>query len=310
MTNNPTIATIGNFDGVHPGHKRLVNAVLADCTRRSRETGIPHDARVFTFSPHPATLFKREMFRPVCTEERRTRLLQELGDLKVSVLTFDKAFAIRSADDFCRELCEEYCMVKLFVGYDFHMGSDKAGYAELAAIAKKRGFDLESVPAAALEDGTVIGSSAIRTALDEGDAKRAALLLGRPHMLEGTVERGDGRGGSLLGFPTANLSEQKCMVPRNGVYASRCRIIAPQYRRGKGYFEFEGVTNIGTLPTFRNGICRTIETHLLDFKDDIYGMHIEIDFLDRIRDEKRFESVNELREQIARDAMFRRSLCV
>ncbi|MBO4316932.1 MAG: hypothetical protein J5855_01450 [Mailhella sp.] len=187
------------------------------------------------------------------------------------------------------------------------MGSDKAGYAALAEIAQKRGFELESVPAVTLADGTVIGSSGIRAALEAGDVKRAALLLGRPHMLEGEVVRGDGRGGALLGFPTANLSEQECLVPRNGVYATRCRIIAPQYREGTKHLEFSGITNVGTLPTFRNGSRRTVETHLLDFKEDIYGMHVEIDFLDRIRDEKRFSSVNELKEQISRDAETRRS---
>ena len=287
-----------------------MNAVLAECARRTAETGRFHEARVFTFSPHPSTLFGCEGFRPICSDERRSRLLQGLGDLKVHVVLFDKVFAARSADDFCRELRERYHLAKLYVGYDFHMGSDRAGYAELKEISCKRGFELESVPAVTLEDGTVIGSSGIRTALDAGDVKRAAQMLGRPHMLEGVVARGDRRGGPLLGFPTANLSEQECIVPRNGVYATRCRILAPQYREGKGYREFSGITNVGTLPTFRSGSRRTVETHLLDFNDDIYGMHIEIAFLDRIRDEKRFSSVNELKEQIARDAMTRRNCCL
>lgn len=283
-----TAVAIGVFDGVHRGHQKVMN----DLTAMARNRGIVPVA--LTFDPHPLEFLAPDRAPDLLTTvEQRAEFLGQCGVEILGVLPF---LEIRDLDPraFVTEiLCLRLKVAAVAVGENFRFGRDRGGDPRLLAeLGEVNGFTVDVVEM--LGDGGpdgVISSTRIRELLMAGDVKMAAVLLGRPFVLSGPVIHGDARGRSI-GFPTANLHvPERMTVPANGVYAARVR------RRGVVH---PAVVNIGVRPTF--GVsARTIEAHLLDFEGDLYGESIELHFIDRIREERRFDGVEALTTQIAAD---------
>ena len=287
------VATIGNFDGVHLGHHAVFRRLLA----RGRELGLP--ATVITFEPQPM-----EFFAPDAAPARLTRLREKLGALResgierVMLLEFGPRLASMSAPEFVRRLLIEGLGVRfLLVGDDFRFGRARSGDF---ALLRDMGRSADSVGAGfAVEDlhtithgAERISSTRVREALARGDLAQARHLLGRPYCLEGRVVHGDKRG-RAIGFPTANIALHRRVSPVRGVFAVRVK--------GLGSDPWPGVANIGTRPTV-DGTSARLEVHLFDFDQSIYGRHLEVELMLRLRDEQRFESFEALRAQIQRDA--------
>jgi riboflavin kinase/FMN adenylyltransferase len=280
------VATIGNYDGVHRGHRVILDGIVAE----ARRGGLP--SLLITFEPHPLAVVAPER-RPALLQTRRQKLdcLEQAGLDDVLILTFDGALAELEGEAFFADLlCAHVELAAVQVGENFRFGHRRAGDLELLReIGSRQGFDVVGVPPVRQGDDTV-SSSAIRAAVAAGDVERAARLLGRPFSLTGEVVRGDGRGADL-DFPTANLEVENEVLPTGGVYVSETRVLAGRY---------PSMTNVGVRPTFGGREVR-VETHLLDFSDDLYGERLELDLLARIRDEQRFDGPGELADQLARD---------
>lgn len=287
------VATIGNFDGVHLGHRAVFQRLLA----RGRELGLP--ATVITFEPQPM-----EVFAPESAPARLTRLREKLGALRASgiervmLLEFGPRLAAMSAPEFVQRLLIEGLGVRfLLVGDDFRFGRGRAGdFALLTdmgreAEANGAGFAVEDLHTIT-HGAERISSTRVREALARGDLEQTRHLLGRPYCLEGRVVHGDKRGRSI-GFPTANIALHRRVSPVRGVYAVRVK--------GLGSEPWPGVANIGTRPTV-DGTSARLEVHLFDFDQSIYGRHLEVELALCLRDEQRFESFEALRAQIQRDA--------
>lgn len=283
----PAAVTIGVFDGVHRGHRHLVERLL----RQAGEEGLAPVA--VTFNPHP-----RSVIRPgtavtyLCSLEERVELLRGLGLDTVIVLSFTSELAQLSAHDFVSLLKEELDLRLLVVGSDFALGRNREGtVGVLRRLGESLGFRLDVAELLA-EDGEKVGSSAIRLALAEGEMERVALLLGRPFSLRGPVVVGARRGRGL-GFPTANIGlGLDRALPAFGIYVTRA------YVRENAY---ESCTNIGVRPTFDAEPRPTVETYILDFDGELYGHELRIELLHRLRDEVKFESVDDLVAAIKRD---------
>jgi len=281
-------ATIGNFDGVHRGHQ----AVLEQLSRRAAELQLP--LTVITFEPQP-----REFLSPGSAPPRLTRLrekLETLGRLgvdRVVCLRFDTFLAGLPADDFIRVILVEGLAVRyLVVGDDFRFGRQRAGnFALLEQAGTRQGF-----PVAAMQtfdiDGSRVSSTRIRRALERGDLELAKTLLGRPYGMCGRVAHGDKRG-RTIGFPTANIYLHRAVSPVAGVFAVELH--------GLPGAPLQGVANVGTRPTV-DGTRSQLEVHLFDFDRDIYGCHVQVSFLRKLREEQRFDSFETLQTQIQRDA--------
>ena len=280
------VATIGNYDGVHVGHRAIVEGVVTE----ARQRALP--SLLITFEPHPLAVVAPER-QPRLLQTRRQKLdsLEQIGLDDVLILRFDESLAALDGSSFFESLlCEHVELAAIHVGETFRFGHRRAGNLELLRnIGVRRGFDVVGVPAVRLAEESV-SSSAIRAAVEAGDVERAARLLGRPFTLAGEVVRGDGRGASLE-FPTANLEVENEIVPAAAVYVSETLALAGRH---------PSMTNIGVRPTFGGGEVR-VETHLLDFADDLYGERMELMLLARIRDEQEFPNPGELADQIARD---------
>jgi riboflavin kinase/FMN adenylyltransferase len=288
-----SVVAVGVFDGVHRGHQ----AILAAAADRGRELGLP--VVVVTFDPHPETVL-RGATPPVLTPlDRRVELLEGSGAVAVCVLPFDKKLAARSPEEFVRAvLVDRLHAAAVVVGEDFRFGHRAAGdVAALAAFGREFGFTAHGVPLVA--DGRTITSTRVRGLLTDGDVAGAALLLGRPHRVEGEVVHGAARGRELLGFPTANMDlEPGTAVPGDGVYAgwlSRTASEAGQESR------WPAAISVGTNPTF-DGAERTVEAYALDRDDlELYGVHMAVEFTHRIRGQERFDSIDELIVAMRRD---------
>ncbi len=278
--------TIGVFDGVHRGHKYLISKLL----EQARENGLL--IGVVTFSRHPLDVLSPKASPPCLTTlTERVRLLKGEGVDAVVVLSFTSELAGLSAREFVSLLKKHLRMRSLVIGPDFALGKKREGNTDtLRALGQEMGFSVTIVPPGRIEGG-VVSSTAIREALTRGDVKRAAELTGRPFSLQGKVITGDGRG-TGLGFPTVNLEvDPKMAIPADGVYATLTYIAGKAYR---------SMTNIGRRPTF-NGSHRTIETYILDYKGNLYDQDIKIDFIERLRDEKKFATIDDLKKQITED---------
>jgi riboflavin kinase/FMN adenylyltransferase len=267
------VVTIGVFDGVHRGHQKILDTALGVAAGRP--------VAVVTFDPHPrAVLGPAKRHRLLSPLPERLMLLAQWPVAAVGVLRFDQTIARQSYRDFVRQtLVEGMGAQVLVLGYNVRLGHQREGTPErLAALGQELGFAVELVAAVEV-DGEVVSSTSIRHRLDGGDVEGAARLLGRPYALLGTVVRGQGRG-RTLGLPTANLevSPEK-LVPSHGVYAVRTRF---------GDRVVSGALNIGTVPTFQDEGRRSVEVHLLDWEGDLYGSHLRLEFLSRLRDEQRF----------------------
>ena len=281
--------SIGVFDGVHGGHRLLIDHMLGEARVRGLTGG------VITFHPPPLTVLRPDVpFSYIESLERRVELLRDRGVAFVSVLTFTSELQQVSAEDFTRLLVEEARMRVLVVGEDFRLGRGGEGTVDrLRAIGEDQGFEVVAVPLLADEDAhRRISSTRVREALVAGRMEEVHALLGRPYAIRGPVLHGEQRG-RQLGFPTLNIgvSPDRALPPR-GVYVTCARVDDREYR---------AVTNIGTRPTFDGGSV-TVETHLIDFEGDLYGHLVTVELLRMLRGEQKFKGIDALRAQIARDA--------
>jgi riboflavin kinase/FMN adenylyltransferase len=298
------VLTVGNFDGLHLGHRALLAAVAA----RGRELGRP--TALYTFDPHPRRVLFPDRAQPLLmTWDQLVDGIERLG---IDVLVrerFTAAFAALSPDEFLRSvIAERLAPREVFVGRDFHFGKGRAGSGEmLAARAPALGIRV-ALLAQVRAGGADVSSTRIRDSLERGDVSDARLCLGRPYTVWGRIVEGDRRG-RTLGFPTANLAPENEIVPANGVYATRVRLFDSEKAGVLRAESFACVTNVGTRPTFEPGRV-LVETHLLDFEGDLYGRRIELAFHAHIRAERRFAGPRELAQQIAVDAGEARRLLV
>jgi riboflavin kinase/FMN adenylyltransferase len=281
-----TLLTIGVFDGVHLGHKYLISQLKEKAGHQNLQSG------VVTFRQHPLEVISPGTELPYLTSiSEKVSLLKNEGVEVVATLSFTPELAELSAEQFTGLLQKYLRMRGLIIGPDFSLGKNREGNADtLKKLGEKMGFNVTVVHPVEL-DGEVVSSTAVRDALAVGDIKRVIKLMGRPFRLQGSVTVGDGRG-KELGYPTANLEidSPQSLLPE-GVYATRTYI---------GDKAYKSITNIGKRPTFgSNG--RTVETYILGYQGNLYGREIKIDFLDMLRGEKRFDSVEELKKQIAED---------
>lgn len=286
--------TIGVFDGVHRGHQEIIQRVTAGAHQR----GAP--AVVITFSPHPAFVLAGREIKLLTTPEERASLLFELGIDAVISMEFTRELASHSAEDFMAEIKRHLGLSSLIIGYDFALGKDRAGnYTRLTEIGRELHYQVQAVEPQR-QDGEVISSTLIRQAVSAGEVRLAAGKLGRAYTLSGPVIPGDGRG-RTIGIPTANVDfPLEKAVPANGVYACHASV---------GGNHFQAVVNIGLRPTFNTGdVQPRVEAHLLDHAEDLYGKELTLEFVERLRDEQKFPSVEALIGQINADIESAREL--
>jgi riboflavin kinase/FMN adenylyltransferase len=278
--------TIGNFDGVHRGHRVL----LAELRKQAEASGGP--AVVLTFDPHPMQLLRPDKFQPLLTTvDDRAELLQANGAEHVVVLrTTPELLHLTANDFFARVVCNSFAARAVVEGVNFGFGRNREGTIQtLEQLCQAAGLGFVSVPPLQ-QEGVTVSSSRIRQVLLVGNVSTAAQLLGRNYRIRGTVGVGQRRG-QTLGFPTANLEKIVSLIPADGVYA--VRVLA----KGSNY---AGAANIGPNPTFAEQ-TRKVEVHLLDFQGDLYGQALAMDFVERLRDTRPFAGVTELVNQLRRD---------
>ena len=283
----PTVLTLGVFDGLHLGHQLIMKTIV----RRAQATGaVP---TVITFDPHPRALLHPESAPPLLqTFDQKIEALGVLGIEQTIVIRFDQNFARIRAEDFLRSAIAERLHAKeVYLGCGFAFGHGREGNIELLrSVSQSLGFFADEVSEVRLR-GRRVSSSRIRELLQQGHVNIARRMLGRPYGVEGRVVRGAERG-AKLGFPTANLHPQNRVIPRNGVYVTAA-LIDGQWRRS--------VTNIGTRPTFGSDNESSVETFVMNWSGDLYGDVVRVRFLHRLREEKKFDSVDQLKSQIDRD---------
>ena len=283
--------TIGNFDGVHLGHQALIQK-----NRKAAER-LGLQSVIYTFEPHPRRVLQPDKHPPrILSLPDKLAWLEQAGVDQVVVEPFDSVFSMHPANWFAREIIAKRMQAQsVVVGHDFRFGKGREGNAEVLRSL------LPHVPVEGLEairlDDVVVSSSRIRECVAGGDIETAAALMGRPYFVRGTVVPGSARGREL-GFPTANLEVENELIPGRGVYAVRVEI---------GDTLHNGVANLGVRPTFgRHQFC--MEVHVLDLEDDLYNQRLRVGFIEKIRAEKRFESAEELVQQIQRDIHHARDL--
>ncbi len=289
------VATIGNFDGVHLGHQ----ALFRETVRRARAKG--GQAVAITFDPHPLQVLRPEIpLKLICTFEQKVKLIEAAGLDYLLVLEFTPELAQLEAEDFVEEILVRGLGIKeLVVGYDYRFGRGRRGDTELLRILGKRfGFEVVVVPPQKV-NGLTVSSTLVRELVAEGEMRLVAKLLGRPYQICGRVVPGHGRGKRLLGFPTANLKlNREKLVPKTGVYAVEVTFDGQRY---------PGVMNLGFNPTFGDRYL-SAEVHIFDFEGDLYGKEICIALIERLRDEMKFSSPEELAAQIAKDCEMARKI--
>ncbi|MFP4031772.1 MAG: bifunctional riboflavin kinase/FAD synthetase [Desulfococcaceae bacterium] len=291
------VLTIGNFDGVHLGHQALFNEVI------SRARAIDGTAAAMTFDPHPVRVLRNNGHPPLITlGEQKVELIRQTGLDALVVIPFTPEFAQISAREFLEDiLIARLGMAEFVVGGDYAFGRNREGNIDfLREAADRLGFCLVVADwiQAPLEGAGRISSTRIRELVQDGEVREARRLLGRPYQVRGTVLHGRNRGGKLLGCPTANLALQDELAPKTGIYA-----VTVEYDGNL----YPGVANIGWSPTFDDHQF-TVEIHLLGFSGDLYDKKIRVNFVERIRDEKKFSGISELAGQIQRDIATARSI--
>ena len=283
------VATIGNYDGVHRGQ----STILTELTRRARALALP--AVVITFQPHPLSVLAPERAPGrLLARGQKERLLAEAGLDAVLEVRFTEAFAATPAEAFVRDFLHETLDVReILVGSRFAFGRGQSGDIELLErLGAELGFSARGVAEVDYE-GAAISSSRIRRAVAEGRLSEAGAMLGRAFALRGRIVRGERRGHGL-GWPTINLAPQQDVIPARGVYVSEVEFVKEAGR-------LRSVTNVGVRPTVSAGRTTVVETHILDFSEDVYDLEVEVAFLSRLRDEKTFENVEVLSQQIRQD---------
>lgn len=283
----PTVLTLGVFDGLHLGHQLIMRTVV----ERARATrAVP---TVITFDPHPRAVLHPESAPPLLqTFDQKIEALSVLGIKQAIIISFTREFADIKAEEFLRDVVHERLQAReVYLGRGFAFGRGREGNIELLQkVCGELGFHAAEVPEVTLR-GKRISSSRVRQLLADGCVNLARRMLGRPYGVEGRVVRGAQRG-RTLGFPTANLSPQNRVIPRTGVYVT-ATLIEGAWRRS--------ITNVGTRPTFETEAAPSVETYVMNWTGDLYGDVARVRFLHRLRDERKFASIEELKEQIAKD---------
>ena len=284
----PTVLTLGVFDGLHLGHQQIMRMVV------ERANAVDVVATAITFDPHPRTVLHPESAPPLLqTLDQRLSNLEVLGIEQAIVIPFTREFAGNPAEAFLADIIHDRLQAKeVYLGKGFAFGKDRDGNIELLkAMSEKLGFFADEVDEVRLR-GQRISSSIVRKLLSEGRVNLARRMLGRPYGVEGIVIRGNQRG-RTIGFPTANLKPQNRVIPKFGVYAT-ATLIDGTWRKS--------ITNIGVRPTFESDADPSIETYVFDFDGDLYGAALRVRFLHRIRDERKFNGMDELKAQISLDS--------
>jgi riboflavin kinase/FMN adenylyltransferase len=288
------VVAVGNFDGVHRGHQKIIERVC----RRAGERG--GTALVLTFDPHPPRVVRPDKAPPLLmTLGQKFDALERSGIAGVAVVRFTHELSLWDPEHFVRAVLLEWLHVaEVWVGANFLFGRDRVGnYSLLRVLGAQYGFRTEKIDPVRYKE-FVVSSTRIRRLVSEGRVDEAAALLGRHYSIEGTVVRGEERG-RQLGFPTANLRTQNELLPPHGVYATYAILDGRIHA---------AVTNIGFRPTFGDTHCVTVETHILDFAGDVYGASLQVAFAQRLRDERAFSGVDALRAQIEADVRRARTL--
>ncbi len=267
--------TIGTFDGVHLGHQAILKSVDF----------------VVTFSNHPQTILCGQPPEALNFLSHKLQLIKQMGVKTILTIPFTQEIAEMSAEAFLLQIKKQLSFTHLLLGHDAAIGRRREGTAKhLFNLSQKLGFTLDYYPPFKVE-GEIVSSSLIRQLITQGEFRRAEIFLGRPYSISSTVQKGAEKGG-IIGFRTANIDLDNICTPPKGVYAIRA-ILQGQV--------FNGIANLGVAPTIQNRKTAVLEAHLFDFTEDLYGMDIEIIFVDFIRNEKQFSSVEELKAQIQRD---------
>ncbi|MCU9811385.1 MULTISPECIES: bifunctional riboflavin kinase/FAD synthetase [Paraclostridium] len=284
-----TVVTIGNFDGIHKGHIKLIKEAVKEAKTKN------YKSVVFTFENHPMRYFRADSIKHIITNEEKVKIFEDLGVDIVFMIPFDEYMTKISATDFVKTILHEKLKCKMvIVGHDFTFARNKEGNASLLeSLGKNYNMKVKVIEPIKIK-GRRVSSSYIRNLINDGNVSEIKDFLGRNYFLEGEVIHAR-KIGRTIGFPTANLkAEDKLIIPKNGIYAVKV------YIKNKVYY---GATNIGYNPTV-NGKALSIETNIIDFDEEIYGEIIRVEFLDRIRDEKKFNSLDELKSQLRKDVNF------
>ncbi len=283
---SPVLA-LGNFDGLHRGHQKIVERIRRSAADRGTT------ALVLTFDPHPPRIVRPDKAPPLLmTMPQKLAALERAGLQGVAVVRFTEAFSRLSPEQFVRQVLVDWLRVsEVWVGADFLFGHERAGtFSTLRSLGQQFGFKAEKIDPVRYKE-FVVSSTRIRRLVAEGRVDEAGALLGHHYAIDGLITPGAGRG-RTLGFPTANLSTDNELVPPTGVYATTAELHGTRW---------PAVTNIGVRPTFEAAGALSIETHLLGLDAEVYGAQLSLSFIQRLRDERKFPDVDALREQIAAD---------
>ena len=283
------VVATGFFDGVHVGHRHVIEQLTATAAVRGDES------MVVTFWPHPRNVLQKEArsLRLLTSLAEKKEILLGMGVDRVEVVPFTKDFSSMTTEEYLRMLMNDYGAKAILIGYDNRMGSDADGADQVAMVAERLSLEVIRTEMVPSDYGYAVSSTKIRERLEEGDVLQAASMLGYEYSLYGVVVAGN-RLGRTIGFPTANMQlyEPLKLVPGNGVYFVKVETLGR---------ELLGMCNIGCRPTVGEGNARTIETNIFDFDEDIYGLDMKITFVRKIRDEVKFDSLDALREQLEKD---------
>ena len=283
------VVATGFFDGVHVGHRHVIEQLKAAAAVRGDES------MVVTFWPHPRNVLQKEArsLRLLTSLAEKKEILLGMGVDRVEVVPFTKDFSSMTTEEYLRMLMNDYGAKAILIGYDNRMGSDADGADQVAMVAERLSLEVIRTEMVPSDYGYAVSSTKIRERLEEGDVLHAASMLGYEYSLYGVVVAGN-RLGRTIGFPTANMQlyEPLKLVPGNGVYFVKVETLGR---------EFLGMCNIGCRPTVGEGNARTIETNIFDFDEDIYGLDMKITFVRKIRDEVKFDSLDALRGQLEKD---------
>ena len=283
------VVTTGFFDGVHVGHRLVIQQLVEAAAVRGDES------MVITFWPHPRNVLQKEArsLRLLTSLQEKKEMLLSLGVDHVEVLPFTKDFSSMTTEEYLRLVMERYGARTLLLGYDNRMGCDAKGTDHVIRTAERLGLEALRADMIPSSGGFAVSSTKIRQELEAGDVEAASAMLGYRYSMHGVVVAGN-RLGRTIGFPTANMQlyEPLKLIPGDGVYFVRVKTV------GRNLY---GMCNIGCKPTVSAGNARTIETNIFDFDEDIYGLDIELSFISKIRDEVRFGSLEELRKQLEKD---------
>ena len=279
----------GFFDGVHLGHRLVIEQLVAAAAVRGDES------MVVTFWPHPRNVLQQEArsLRLLTSLSEKKAMLESLGVNRVEIMPFTKDFSTMTTREYFERLAADYGAKAVLIGYDNRMGCDADGADQVAQTALDLGLEVIRTQMVPSEQGYAVSSTKIRERLEAGDVRAASAMLGYDYSLHGVVVAGN-RLGRTIGFPTANMQmyEPLKLVPGNGVYFVKVETLGR---------ELYGMCNVGCRPTVSSGNHRTIETHIFDFDEDIYGLDIKVTFMEKIRDEVKFESLDALRSQLEKD---------